>query len=174
MGYHKRFDQLIFDEDEKGCGTIKLKNGLDCKSFWAKYPPVNKDPKNSDKEISVYDTNNLGPVVIDHLTKGVISKYLECRERSPGTKENILDALQCLWGYAENKLKCFGDKPPAVNPTQNIEILKDAGLIEVIKIEESRGGVTKYYGTSTKLLAFTTPLDFEKKYSSVTNVFRQN
>ena len=22
MGYHKRFDQLIFDEDEKGCGTI--------------------------------------------------------------------------------------------------------------------------------------------------------
>ena len=39
-------------------------------------------------------------------------------------------------------------------------------MIEVVKIEESRGGVTKYYGTSTKLLAFTTPLDFEKKYSS--------
>ena len=33
MGYHKRFDQLIFDEDEKGCGTIKLKHGLDWKSF---------------------------------------------------------------------------------------------------------------------------------------------
>ena len=125
MGYHKRFDQLIFDEDEKGCGTIKLKNGLDWKSFWDKFPPENKDPKNSDKEISVYDTNNIGPVVIDHLTKGVISKYLECRERSPGTKENILDALQCLYSYAENKLKCFGDKPPSVNPTQNIEILKD-------------------------------------------------
>ena len=72
-----------------------------------------------------YNTNNIGPVIIDHLTKGVISKYLECRERSPGTKENILDALQCLYSYAENKLKCFGDKPPAVNPTQNIEILQD-------------------------------------------------
>ena len=55
----------------------------------------------------------------------MIAKYLECRERSPGTKENILDALQCLYSYAENKLKCFGDKPPPVNPTQNIEILKD-------------------------------------------------
>ena len=125
MGYHERYDQLIFDENEKGWGTITLKGGLDWKSFWAKYPPENKDPKDSEDEISVYDTNNLGPVVIDHLTKGIIQKYLECRERPPGTKENILDALQCLYSYAENKLKCFGDKPPAVNPTQNIEILKD-------------------------------------------------
>ena len=124
MGYHKRYDQLIFDEDEKGYGTIKLKNGLDWKSFWDKYPPENKDPKNSKEEISVYDTNNIGPSIIDHLTKGVIAKYLECRERPPGTKENLLDALQCLYSYAENKLKCFGDKTPPVNPTQNIEILK--------------------------------------------------
>jgi len=83
MGYHTRFDQLIFDEDKKGQGTIGLKDGLDWKSFWDKYPLENKDPKNSKEEISVYDTNNLGPVVIDHLTKGIVSKYLECRERSP-------------------------------------------------------------------------------------------
>ena len=125
MGYHERFEQLIFDEDEKGWGTITLKDGLDWKSFWDKFPPENKDPKNSEKEISVYDTNNIGPVIIDHLTKGVVSKYLECRERTPGTKKNLLDALQCLYSYAENKLKCFGDKTPPVNPTQNIEILKD-------------------------------------------------
>ena len=124
MGYHIRFDELIFDEDEKGCGTIKLKHGLDWKSFWDKYPPENKDPKNSSKEISIYDTKNIGPSIVDHLTKGVIAKYLECRERPPGTKENILDALQCLYSYAENKLKCFGDKTPPINPTQNIEILK--------------------------------------------------
>ena len=30
-----------------------------------------------------------------------------------------------MYSYAENKLKCFGDKTPPVNPTQNIEILKD-------------------------------------------------
>ena len=125
MGYHDRFDELIFDEDEKGCGTITLKNGLDWKTFWSKYPPENKDPKKSEKEISIYDTNNIGPSIIDHLTKGVIAKYLECRERTPGTKENILDAIQCLYSYAENRLKCFGDKAPPVNPTQNIEILKD-------------------------------------------------
>ena len=85
MGYHERFDQLIFDEDEKGCGTIRLKKGLDWKTFWAKYPPENKDPKNSNTEISLYDTNNIGPSIIDHITKGVVAKFLECRDRSPGT-----------------------------------------------------------------------------------------
>jgi len=50
MGYHPRFEQLIFDEDEKGYGTISLKNGLDWKTFWNKFPPENKDPKNSDKK----------------------------------------------------------------------------------------------------------------------------
>jgi len=62
--------------------------------------------------------------------------------------------------------KKLGNKKALTTIRHHIEILKDAGLIEIIKIEESRGGVTKYYGTSTKLLAFTTPLDFEKKYSS--------
>ena len=79
MGYHERFDQLIFDENEKNQGTIKLKDGLTWKSFWAKYPPENKDPKNSEEDVSVYDTNNIGPVVIDYLTKGgssaLISAY---------------------------------------------------------------------------------------------------
>ena len=64
------------------------------------------------------------------------------------------------------RLKKLGQKKALTTIRHHIEILKDAGLIEVVKIEESRGGVTKYYGTSTKLLAFTTPLDFEKKYSS--------
>ena len=65
-----------------------------------------------------------------------------------------------------NRLKKLGNKKALTTIRHHIEILKGAGLIEVVKIEESRGGVTKYYGTSTKLLAFTTPLDFEKKYSS--------
>ena len=34
-------------------------------------------------------------------------------------------------------------------------------------MEESRGAMTKYYGTSTKLLGYNTPEDFDKKYSAV-------
>ena len=65
------------------------------------------------------------------------------------------------------RIRKLGYKKALTTIRHHIEILKDAGLIEVIKIDESRGGITIYYGTSTKLLAFTTPLDFEKKYSSV-------
>ena len=65
------------------------------------------------------------------------------------------------------RLKKLGYKKALTTIRHHIEILKDAGLIEVVKIEESRGGITKYYGTSTKLIAFTIPLDFEKKYSSI-------
>ena len=65
------------------------------------------------------------------------------------------------------RLKKLGYKKALTTIRHHIEILKDAGLIEVIKIEESRGGITKYYGTSTKLIAFNIPLDFEKKYSSI-------
>jgi len=72
-----------------------------------------------------------------------------------------LNALQIT-----KRLKKLGYKKALTTIRHHIEILRDAGLIEVIKIEESRGGITKYYGTSTKLIAFTTPLDFEKKYLS--------
>ena len=65
------------------------------------------------------------------------------------------------------RLKKLGYKKALTTIRHHIEILKDAGLIEVIKIEESSGWITKYYGTSTKLIAFTIPLDFEKKYSSI-------
>ncbi len=146
MGYHERYDQLIFDEDDRGWGTIKLKKGMDWDTFWDRFPPENKDPKKSKGEVSIYDTNNIGPIIIDHLTKGVISKYLECRPRSPGTKENILDAIQCLYSFSVNRLKCFGDKTPPVNPTQNIEILKDdeskskaSYLNNVVFDEDDRG-----------------------------------
>ncbi|MGH1521530.1 MAG: ArsR family transcriptional regulator [Nitrosopumilus sp.] len=48
----------------------------------------------------------------------------------------------------------------------HLDILKETGLIEIAKIEETRGAVTKYYSTSTKLLGYNVPEDFDTKYSS--------
>jgi hypothetical protein len=42
-------------------------------------------------------------------------------------------------------------------------------LIEIARIEESRGAITKFYSTSTKLLDFQTPEDFDSTYSKVIN-----
>jgi len=65
------------------------------------------------------------------------------------------------------RLKKFGYKKSVTTIRHHIEILKDSGLIEITKIEESRGAITKYYGSSTKLLDFTLPLDFDENYSKV-------
>jgi len=65
-----------------------------------------------------------------------------------------------------NHLKKIGYKKALTTIRHHIEILKSVGLIEIAKIEETRGGITKYYGTSTKFLDFNVPDDFELKYSS--------
>jgi DNA-binding transcriptional ArsR family regulator len=65
------------------------------------------------------------------------------------------------------QLKKSGYKKALTTTRHHLEILKAAELIEVVKIEEKRGAMVKYYGTSTKLLDYETPKDFEKRYSTV-------
>ncbi|WP_254763904.1 ArsR/SmtB family transcription factor [Natrinema marinum] len=39
----------------------------------------------------------------------------------------------------------------------HINTLRDAGLVDVVRYEEGRGGTTKYYGATTMLLSYTLP-----------------
>ncbi|MHA7647323.1 helix-turn-helix domain-containing protein [Nitrosopumilus sp. S4] len=64
-------------------------------------------------------------------------------------------------------LKKTGYKKALTTVRHHLEILKETGLIEIAKIEESRGAITKYYSTSTKLLDFQTPENFESTYSKI-------
>jgi len=64
-------------------------------------------------------------------------------------------------------LKKTGYKKALTTVRHHLEILKESGLIEIARIEESRGAITKFYSTSTKLLDFQTPDDFDSKYSKI-------
>ena len=66
-----------------------------------------------------------------------------------------------------NELKKAGYKKALTTVRHHLDILKESGLIEIAKIEESRGSITKFYSTSTKLLGYVTPGDFDLKYSEV-------
>jgi len=66
-----------------------------------------------------------------------------------------------------NELKKTGYKKALTTVRHHLEILKNSGLVEIVKIEESRGAITKYYSTSTKLLGYQAPEDFESKYSKI-------
>ena len=65
------------------------------------------------------------------------------------------------------ELKKSGFKKALTTIRHHLEILKDSGLIEVVKIEETRGAITKFYSTTTKLLSYNAPDDFESKYSKI-------
>ncbi|WP_100182176.1 ArsR/SmtB family transcription factor [Candidatus Nitrosotenuis aquarius] len=52
----------------------------------------------------------------------------------------------------------------------HLDILKEAGLIEIVKIEEVRGAIAKFYGTSIKLFSNSSSKDFDSKYSSMIKI----
>ena len=54
-----------------------------------------------------------------------------------------------------NALKKTGYKKALTTVRHHLEILKESGLIEIVKIEESRGAITKFYSTSTKAIGFS-------------------
>ncbi len=76
--------------------------------------------------------------------------------------KNQLSAEQIL-----DKMKKTGYAKALTTIRHHLDILKISGLIEVVKIQESRGAVVKFYGTSTKLLEYDTPDDFESKYENL-------
>ncbi len=103
------------------------------------------------------------------VSRIVTTSSKDARAIEDPVRAKILEKLYHKTLTAEqiaNHLKKTGYKKALTTIRHHIEILKSTGLIEIAKIEETRGGITKYYGTSTKFLDFNVPEDFELKYSS--------
>ena len=64
-----------------------------------------------------------------------------------------------------NELHKTGYKKATTTIRHHLDVLKNAGLIEIVKMEESRGAVMKYYGTSVKLLGYKIPPNFDSDHS---------
>ena len=109
-----------------------------------------------EKEISVDKTIVANYAVFNALDDPIRGKIVQ-----------LLNKKQLNVDQITRRLKKLGYKKAVTTIRHHVEILKDSGLIEIIKIEESRGAITKYYGSSIKLLDFTLPLDFDENYSKV-------
>ena len=66
-----------------------------------------------------------------------------------------------------SELKKIGYDKALTTIRHHLDVLKTCGLIEIVKIQETRGAVTKFYGTSTKLLEYEIPQDFDSRYSKI-------
>ena len=64
------------------------------------------------------------------------------------------------------KLTKQGHKKALTTIRHHVNVLRTAGLIDIVRVDETRGGVTKYYGTSTRILTCDIPENFDSKYSA--------
>jgi hypothetical protein len=101
---------------------------------------IKDGPLNRDQEMSLYD-DPLGSLVVDALTPGVIYRYLHQKDRTYGQKNNILKALQCLWGFA-NRKNLMRENPP-LDPTR-----RKYGGVVIVKDEVSNFVGSKYNDSS--------------------------
>jgi len=101
----------------------------------------------------IVTTSGIQARAIEEPTRMKILKILYKKQL---TAEQILD-----------ELKKTGYNKALTTIRHHIDILKISGLIEVVKIQECRGAIAKFYGTSTKLLEYETPNDFESKYANL-------
>ena len=58
-----------------------------------------------------------------------------------------------------------GYKKATTTIRHHLDVLKDAGLVEIVKMEEIRGAVLKYYGTPVKVLGNKLPANFDSEFS---------
>lgn len=58
-----------------------------------------------------------------------------------------------------------GYKKATTTIRHHLDVLKEAGLIEIAKMEEIRGAVLKYYGTSVRVFGHKLPPNFENDFS---------
>ena len=106
-------------------------------------------------------------VTIDRIMSANYDIFKALDDPIRGKIVQLLNKKQLNLEQITRRLKKFGYKKAVTTIRHHIEILKDSGLIEIVRIEESRGAITKYYGSSTKLLDFTLPLDFDENYSKL-------
>ena len=106
-------------------------------------------------------------ITVDKIIAANYEVFKALADPIRGKIVQLLNKKQLNVVQITRRLKKFGYKKAVTTIRHHVEILKDFGLIEIVKIEESRGAVTKYYGSSIKLLDFTLPLDFNKNYSNL-------
>ena len=106
-------------------------------------------------------------ISIDRIITADYNMFKALDDPIRGKIVELLNKKQLNVEQITRRLKKLGFKKAVTTIRHHVEILKDSDLIEITKIEESRGAITKYYGSSTKLLDFTLPSDFNENYSKV-------
>lgn len=108
-----------------------------------------------DRPVGVDRTIAIDPARAAAVADPVRSQALALLCGRPMTAEEVAGALARR-----------GRRRALTTVRHHIDVLRAAGLVEVVRITESRGGVTKHYGTPVRLLPQALPDDFGERHSA--------
>ncbi len=77
----------------------------------------------------------------------------------------ILYHKQLTTDQIVDELHKMGYKKATTTIRHHLDVLRDSGLVEIVKMEEIRGAVMKYYGTSVRVMGSKLPANFETEFS---------
>lgn len=77
----------------------------------------------------------------------------------------ILYHKQLTTDQIVDELHKIGYKKATTTIRHHLDVLRDSGLVEIVRMEEIRGAVMKYYGTSVRVMGTKLPANFETEFS---------
>jgi len=98
----------------------------------------------------------------------LVTNIEQAKALDDGARIKILQILYRKQLSAEQiatELHKAGYKKATTTVRHHLDVLKRSGLVEIVKMEEVRGAVMKFYGTSIKLLGHKAPPNFDSEFS---------
>ncbi|QIB75242.1 transcriptional regulator [Halogeometricum borinquense] len=88
----------------------------------------------------------------------------------------ILDMLadqEMAIGEIHEELARRGEKKVETTVRHHVNILKDAGLVEIARLEDASGGTLKYYKSNTRVFAYDLPAGSDDELNEVQETARE-
>ncbi|MDS0243232.1 MULTISPECIES: winged helix-turn-helix domain-containing protein [unclassified Haloferax] len=92
-------------------------------------------------------------------------------------RAKILDMLadeELTIGEIHEELQRRGEEKAETTVRHHVNVLKDAGMVEIARLEEAGGGTRKYYKSNTRVFSYDLPEDAEKRLAGASAQLRDD
>ena len=105
---------------------------------------------------------------IDHVITTSVERSRALDDEARAAMLNILSHKPMSAEDLTKELKKAGFEKATTTVRHHLDVLKNCGLIEIVKMQEVRGAVLKYYASTVKFLGFEDSFD-SNKYAKAIN-----
>jgi DNA-binding transcriptional ArsR family regulator len=92
-------------------------------------------------------------------------------------RAKILDMLadnEMTIGEIHEELERRGEEKAETTVRHHVTVLKDAGMVEIARLEEAGGGTRKYYKSNTRVFSYDLPKDAETRLAEANAQLRDD